>query len=270
MFRDIVRSLVMLILISILINPSVFAAGSLEIVIDKHEVSAGLYYYDILIGANKDGAVSCELVTPAGTFSMIDIGGEFYPEPGYNDDHTDMDYIELIGVISGDWTITWDAGGPSQTIATITFGAVPEGDFLPVPILIYPIDGEPIEIPGDPNPPTIEWYYEGISNPCNAQTDAIEVFLWDYGSTVISSDELLCSLISWTPPSPLAEGAWIVEVQNSISDYRLVPDGITIVEGTWDIENEDWLALQSIDISRNEVVATESSSWGAIKAQYCK
>ena len=39
-------------------------------------------FYDILMIANKDGATTCELVTPLGTYACIDVGGEFAPNAG--------------------------------------------------------------------------------------------------------------------------------------------------------------------------------------------
>jgi hypothetical protein len=66
----------------------------------------------------------------------------------------------------------------------------------------------------------------------------------------------------------LRHGTWFTIVSNSISDYRSVPNGLTITGDSWTLENEDWLALDSIDISMNEVLPTRTSAWGAIKALY--
>jgi hypothetical protein len=66
----------------------------------------------------------------------------------------------------------------------------------------------------------------------------------------------------------LAEGTWYTEIENSISNYREAPNGINIVDGPWLLENSDWLALRSIDMSQNALVPTESTTFGAIKALY--
>jgi hypothetical protein len=89
-----------------------------------------------------------------------------------------MDFAGLTLAISTDWTLTWDEGLPTQTIVVIGFGSVPDNDFLLVPSLTTPIDGVPIRIPGDPNPPKIEWTYGGTA-PCDAQLDAVEVSISD-------------------------------------------------------------------------------------------
>ncbi len=267
---QIIETLAVVILLSIVLATDASADNFLEVLFDKHEASGSIFLYDIFaLAANKDGATTCELVTPTGTYSCINVGGEFLAEQSFRDDHMDMSFAGLTAAISGNWTLTWDEGLPTQTVATISFGTVLESDFKLVPTLTAPVDGVPIEIPGDPNPPTIEWNY-GTTLPCDAQLDAVEVALIEQAGTEISSGELPCDSLSWTPPSPLTEGTWFSRVANIITDYRLVPDGIDIVEGTWPIENSDWLSLRSIDLSQNEVVPTESSSWGAIKALYRK
>jgi len=254
--------------LSIFIATTASAEGFLDITFDKSEAS-GNFFYDISMRTNKDFTTTCELVTPTGTYSFIYrdlyIGGEFYPDQNFMNDHSFMSFAELTAAIAGDWTLTWDAGLSTQTVATISFGTVLDGDFPTVPDITAPIDGLPIKIPGDPNPPTIEWTY-GPTPTCNTQSAA---FINTYsGTTGQGSGYLPCNTLSWTPPYPLGEGSWLFLVINFIPDYRQVPDGIDIVEGSWFIENDNWLSLRGSDFSQNEIVPTKSSSWGAIKALY--
>jgi hypothetical protein len=245
------------------------AIGYLEIVFSRGEVSENNVVYGISVRANKDFATTCELTTPNGTYSLTDIGyvgGDFSPDQSFTDDHTGMSFAELTAVTAGTWTLTWDAGA-AQTVAAISFGVVQENDFPLIPELMAPVSGMPIKIPGDPNPPTLEWTY-GSTPPCTAQPDAVEAAILPSAGAPRSSGYLPCNALSWTPPSPLEEGTWFSIVVNHLRDYRHVPDGIEIVEGTWTIENDYWLSLYSGDISENEVVPTKARSWGAIKALY--
>jgi len=246
------------------------ATNFLEIDIFRDEAT-GSSFHEIWFGANKDGATTCELATPSGAYSCVDVGEGFLPEQAFFDDHRDLSFAALEAAIASVWTITWDAG-PTQSIATIDFGTVLEADFLAVPILTSPVDGMPIEIPADPNPPTIEWMYEGIGDPCAAQPDYVAVnvadhALWWLATAEQESDELPCDATSWTPDLPLGEGTWFTRVANNLS-FRPVPDGISVTEGSWTLENGDWLQLHSVDKSQNLVVPTESTSWGAVKARF--
>jgi hypothetical protein len=56
------------------------ATNFLEIAFDKYETSGSVFVYRILMAVNKDGATTCELVTPNGTYAFADMGGEFWPE----------------------------------------------------------------------------------------------------------------------------------------------------------------------------------------------
>jgi len=91
-----------------------------------------------------------------------------------------------------------------------------------------------------------------------------------FGHANLTFAELACNATSWTPPSALNSGTWLVEVQNSISDFRLVADGIggPIFGDPWLLENEDWLALQSIAGAEWEVVPSQNRSLGAVKILY--
>lgn len=259
-----------ILLLLIILATVASAENILEINFDKYEATGGVFRYDIFMEANKDGATTCELVTPTGTYSFIDMGGMFRPNQQFIDDHVDLDFAGLTNAISGDWELTWDALDPDSTIATISFGSVPENDFMPVPILSAPIDGDTLLIPGDPNPPNVEWNY-GATPPCEEDPDFVEVLLTDLAGTEYSSDELSCLTTSWMPPSPLIVGIWFFQVQNTIA-YRDVPDGIDIEVGTWTLENADWLDLRSIDtaqiVVKNVENPAKSTTFGAIKALY--
>jgi len=246
------------------------ATSFLEIDIVRHEAT-GTVLHEVWFGANKDGATTCELATPSGAYVCLDVGGGFRPEQDFFDNHRDLSFAALEAAIASVWTITWDAG-PTQSMATIDFGIVLAADFLALPILTSPIDGMPIEIPGDPNPPTIEWMYEGIGDPCIAQPDYVAVNVTDHAQWWLAtaeqeSDELPCDVTSWTPDVPLGEGTWFTRVVNNLS-FRPVPEGIDVTEGSWTLENGDWLQLLSADMSQNVVVPTVSSSWSAVKARY--
>ncbi len=235
-----------LIVILVLLSAHTAAAQDinfLEISLVRYEVQGGDTLHDIVVSAGKDSATTCELVTPIGTYSCINVGGSFQPQQDFIDDHSGMSFAGLEAVISTFWTLTWDAG-PAQTVVNITFGTVLENDFLPFPTITAPVNKAPIEIPPDPNPPTIEWTNEPSPSPCNSQF----IFLIDQAGTVYSFDEISCVDTSWTPSLPLADGIWNYIIARA-TDYRDVPVGLDIVEGTWPLENSEWLALVSIDRS---------------------
>jgi hypothetical protein len=262
---------VILLLLSAVL-PALTTAGEpnfFEVVIARYESSGSVLLYEIGAGADKEGATTCELVTPSGTYSLFEADGEFRTEQQFIDDHTDMSFAEMTAEIAVDWVLTWDASLSTETVATISFGSIPEEDFLLVPTLTVPVDQAIIVV----DPPTMEWTY-GATLPCNAQLSDIEASISDQvqpdAGTGQGNDSFACSDTSWTPDSPFGVGTWFFRIANSVSSYRNVPDGISITGDSWTLQNSDWLALQSIDRSENVIqsVSTEERSWGAIKTLY--
>ncbi len=246
------------------------ATDLLEIDIVRFDAS-GTILHEIYFEANRDGATTCDLVTPLGTYVCTDVGGRFRAEPAFFDEHVDLTFAEVQSIVSSPWTVTWDAGA-GQTVATLELGPITIEDVPAIPSLTAPVDGEVIEVPADPNPPVVTWMYDGISDPCEAQPDHVVVIftdqesIWD-ATTVIDSGELACTETSWEPSEALPEGIWFTAVVNALS-FRDVPDGITVVEGDWPLENTDWLQLYGADRVHNEVIPVERSSWSEIKARH--
>jgi len=201
--------------------------------------------YNVFMTVNKDEATTCQLETPSGTYSFTDEGDAFRPEPAYLDDYIGLSFADLEIQIAEAWTLTWDAG-PTQTVVTIDFGTIAVSEFLPFTELTAPAGGGPIEIPGGPNPPTIEWINGSGPPDCGFATAFLtdQKPWWD-SQTRIDSDDQSCTTTSWTPASPLSDGSWFVTVLNG-TDVRDVPVCITVVEGEWPLDNEGWLNLVSI------------------------
>ncbi len=255
---------VIAVLVSTIWTTTAPAENFLESGILRYDTNEGLRY-DVFIDVNKDGATTCELGTSSGSYSLSYLGGAFRPGQDFFDDAIGLSFADLEDWISVAWTLTWDPG-PEQTVVTIEFGTIEEGDFPSLPVLTEPPDGDSIEIPGDPNPPTVEWI--NITGPPDC--DFASVFItdepmWWNAQDRRESDELSCTTTSWTPPEALPNGTWYVTVINGY-DAREVPVGITVVEGTWSLDNEDWLVLGSID--GPQVVPVKPISWSAIKAGY--
>jgi hypothetical protein len=258
-------SLIVCVLLTSAVTAAASAENFLEITFDTYEGPGGAHLYDVFaVGANKDGATTCELVTPSGTYAMSDVGGGFMPGQSFDDEHTGLSFAEFAAAIEGGWTLNWDV---DETVVTIDFGTVLQDDFWPVPTISAPLDGAPIQLPGDPNPPTIEWTYE--TSACEAQLDYVTVNLFEESGAEVQSGELEdCSTLSWSPSEPLAEGTWLIRVENVNAGARDVPDGLDIVGDPWVLENEGWLSYRSIDSSHNAVVLAETTSWGGIKTLY--
>ena len=270
MLEKIVKSAVALLLLSVTAT-SASATNSLEITIDRAEGSGSILVYSVSMTASKDIAATCELVTPTGNYSFIDmgyVGATFSPDQAFYDDYANVTFAELTAALSGGWTLTFDAGFPNQTVVHIDFGTVLESDFPRDPTLTAPQNGVPIKIPGAPNPPTIEWTY-GPGAPCDAQPGRVEAAA--FRSSPVSargSGYLPCNSLSWTPEAPLESGTWLFVIFNLTLDYRQTPNGIDVMEGSWGMANDEWLCLRSSDWSQNDVVPTKAWSWGVIKALY--
>jgi hypothetical protein len=193
--------------------------------------------YGISFDANKDGYTSCTLETP---------GDPSGSECSFDVIRWDLTYSQLtaeIGSGSGaDWTLTWDEGLPTETLATIDFGSVPESDWLALPTISNPPDGASGVSPQT----SIDWTW-----PAQPDLDRVEVLMFGPNGQERDSDEFPPpppEPTSWTPLSPLASGPWQAVVLNG-NDIRDVPIGISISGDPWVLENSDWLSASSIDFS---------------------
>jgi hypothetical protein len=219
--------------------------------------------YLVHFAAGNPGAATCSITTPRGTFECIGSGGDFLPGAAYLQAHEGLSWSDLASVIATPWTMVWDGG---RTTVTIDFGTVQQDDFLETPILVTPAEGV---IYGDPNPFTIEWSYS--VDPCDAQFETVGVQLLGPGGLVIESDDLVddgigCEVTTWTPPAPLAQGAWSAIVYNGFT-FRDVPVGLTVVGDPWVLDNSGWLSLYSAS-EAGFSVPVQRMSIGAVKALF--
>jgi len=244
---------------------TVRADNVLEVAFDKY-FSGAEYRYDIPIFFDKDGAATCRLENPYGDYTCIPFSAGFTPISPYWAGHSNLTFAQLTARIAGVWTIYWDEGLPTETVAVIDFGAVEDTEFPRLPVLVVPPDGA-FNVHPDV---TIDWDYGGI-DPCTVQIDIVEAFVTMTPPEYTSSGELACDVTAWTPPEPLAEGQWRAEVHNAVS-IRNTVDGIggPIVGDPWELENEDWLDLQSIVWAHFTVssVAAEALTFGDVKSLY--
>ena len=110
----------------------------------------GTDLYGIYFDAKKDGATSCKLATPSDpTGSACSINLMI----GW-----DLTFSQLTAEIEAvpgpeDWTLTWDEGLSTETIATINFGSVLEADWLSLPTITNPPNGAT----GVPPDTSIDW-----------------------------------------------------------------------------------------------------------------
>ncbi len=231
------------------------ANNELEIYLYKYSDGIGGDLYGIGMNANKDGAASMEVTTPSGTFVGANLGGIFVPEL-LNSTLVDLSFSSLTGEIAGDWTLIWDKGLATETVATVGFGSVSENEFLAVPSLINPVDG------ASGVSPTTSFEWEYTIPVIDAQLDRVELFLSGPGGLVLLSDELPLSATSWIPPTPLAPGLWEAILVNG-TDIREVANGIggSISGDPWVIQNLDWLGLDSVDRASFTVVPLPGALW---------
>lgn len=229
-------------LLSMMGSPIIATAGIVEISLLKFSDDAGGFLYDIEINTIKAGAATCELTTLTGATACTKVGEEF------SVNRTNLAWATMSLETTSSWTVVFDKSLPTETVAIIDlgFGTVDpdleESTWLPVPTLTAPLDGA---LGVSPNT-SFEWNYGPLS-ATGAQLDSVDVLLQGLNNVEIESDELPLDSLSWTPLSPLASGDWTVKLENATTDIRLVPDGLTITKGTWDITNSDWLSLDSID-----------------------
>ena len=241
------------------------ADNVLEIAVIKEEGDGG-YVYTVAFFANKEDAPTCQLTSVSGTYTLEMFYDGFSPENDYWPAHLKLTFTELASAISGYWTLTWDQGLATETVAEIDIGILEESDFMPVPVITVPADGATDVAPDT----AIEWTYDA-SGPCTAQTDFQMVFLADAYLVVLSSPELACEVRSWTPGEQLHDGQWMAQVHDTVA-ARFTADGIggPVTGDPWILDNEDWLDLQSVGIADFEVttVITETLSFGDVKALY--
>jgi len=242
------------------------ADNVLEISFLKYSDGSGGALYGIIIQADKDGATTLEISTPSGTFVGSNVGDGFVPERLFYDSLSDITFANLTSEIASDWTLIWDKGLATETVAIIrfrTFGTLMESHFLAVPTLTNPMHGA-LDI--SPNT-SIDWNYD--VPVADAQQDFVEALLFGptdpslvsgelsdlikaivLGSSDLtqSSDDLPLDVTSWTPKAPLHSGTWIA---SSINGSSLIDtaDGIggPITGDPWILENEEWLDAISVD-----------------------
>ena len=231
------------------------AFNELEVVLVKRSDGAGGFLYDIGFSGNKDGATTCELTTPKSATPMVcpKVGDEFELV------WTDLAFADVETETAQSWTLLLDKDLTTETMATIAFGftvgdPLTESSWAPVPMITNPLNGA---IDVSPNT-TIDWVSDFFTD------DGIEFDLIGPSGTglgcveEVSEGDLPASARSCTPLSPLEPGEWTFTVDN-FKDIRLVPDGITITGDDWVLENEDWLALDSIDSSSFTVIPEPST-----------
>ena len=223
--------------------PTASSENNLEISLVKYDDGLGGFLYGIAVSAEKVGATTFEFIIPSGTFDSFVVADDLFLLK-------DLSFSSLSSEIGGTWTLTWDKGLSTETVASIGIGTILEGEFLEVPTLTNPIDGATDVAPNT----SIDWVYSVA--PAVAQQDDVEVFGTGPGDLSIASNELPLDTASWTPPSALAQGEWEVFMINGRSSIREVADGIggPITGDPWVLENEDWLGLVSIDVAIFTVV----------------
>jgi cysteine-rich repeat protein len=215
------------------------AEDFLEINLLKYGVDS----YGIAYSAGKDGATSCKLATPSDPSGSECFDGVI---------RWNLDWAGLqaeIGTPGDDWILTWDEGLPSETIANIDFTTISVSDWLTLPAITNPADGE-----HDVSPDAvIEWAW-----PTSPDLGGVEagLFVGDLEELVPGPISAACATPDsfppdqtvWDPPC-LGIGTWTAMVFNEDEYLRAVPHGIVIEKGEWDLENDEWLASDSIGIS---------------------
>jgi hypothetical protein len=197
-----------------------------------------------VLEAAWDQATTCTLVTPSNPGGVDCFGAVvFMTKPDLNGVTTE---------IGTPWTLTWDKDS-SPTEVTISFPSLSAGDWPLLPSISNPLDGATGVSPNT----TIDWNYGSVA-ACDAQTDDFSVQLFGpngeqhevdgSGDLTPEPGELPCTALSWQAPAPLAAGWWDAIVVNDISIVD-VPDGLTIPDDTWVLDNQDWLSLGSVDSS---------------------
>jgi hypothetical protein len=149
-----------------------------------------------------------------------------------------------------DWTLTYDEGLSTETIATIDFGSVLESDWLNLPTITNPPDGAT-----DVSPHTsIDWTW-----PTSPGLGRIEVSLVEPGNELRETHELPLDATSVTPLSPLTPGDWLAVVLYE-TELRDGLDGIVITGNPWVPDEPEWLGALSMDLSSFTVIPEPSTA----------
>jgi len=237
-------------------------ANELEVSILKLSDGGAGFEYEMHLEATKSGASECSLSTPKWTYTCAAvIDGTLTLPAAFLSDHSGLSFAQLLTTIETDWTLTWDPGEGTETVATICFGSIVEANFLEhVPILSHPVDDSR-------EPPTtgMIWGY-GKTAACTAQRDRVEAGMFGPAGAERGSDELACSVTSWMPSTALTAGQWTAMINNGhdpglvVSGWIEAPDGTSCAAPTGDpwplldcpasppLEcQSDWLSLENID-----------------------
>jgi hypothetical protein len=263
-----ISKIVALILLTSLMTLPLTAAAQnqLEISFIRYSDGSDGALYAISIGANKTGATTIEISTPSGTFEGVNIRGGFTTEQLFFDSLSDITFAKLATEIASDWTLIWDKELATETVAIIrfrTFGTLMESNFLAVPTLTNPLNGETEVKPNT----SVDWTYDvpvaeaqqdivevllfgpTDSSLVSAETsDLIKALIYDPNDLTQSSNELPLDVTSWSPATPLGAGTWVIISTNADSVLDTAGGlGGPITGDPWILENEDWLDLSSID-----------------------
>ena len=231
------------------------------------QTSPGGALYDISLDLDKAGAAACSLATPTPYACVPDLNeGGFTMEPAFFSDHADLAIGDLLSAIGTDWTLTWDAGLPTETVATLCFGTISDSDFPAMPVIETPENG------GVSDASLVAWSYEaGRPEPC--------AFPSDQNAELSGPDESSCEAIlplgepeapacvarTWAPredctdPTTFLPGQWSALVENryepglvsAATGQISAPDGTPCPAATgdpWLIQGPTWLGLQSYEL----------------------
>ena len=204
------------------------------------------HLYGILVEANKVGFTSCKLVTPS-----VPAGFACGPSEVTRWGMTFVDLTAEIGTgVGTDWTLTWDEGLASKTVALIDFDSVQESDWLALPAITVPMDGATGVQPNS----SIQWEWPvspdlGEVEASIHSGDVIASFPGPWALECDSGEDLSHppAPTSWSPPC-LSEGEQSALVYNVVAIID-VPDGLTISGDPWVLENDDWLDVAALSAS---------------------
>jgi hypothetical protein len=228
--------------------------------------------YSVAVYANKDGASTCHLTTPGGTFALPQVNGEFNAEenPDYRSLYFGMGISAAVAATSEPWTVVWDQGTAAEVVANVTYCFYQEDDFPPLPEITSPAHDALILNP-DPNPFPIEWTYVA-GDPCEVTPSAAQttVCLVGPAGEQECDDGLPCATRTMMPSYRFSNGTWRITI---LSRAVRCSGGINVTQGEWAVSTEGWGELVSYGLEAPyaieiRVLPTLSRSWGAIKAAY--
>ncbi len=245
-------------LLSVSSTAIVNADDDLAIMIEKTRTHADTFVYGFGFSLAKEGAVACSLSNPNGSYELTEVDGGWYPGQGFWLDNGAMELTALDSVLAEDWVLSWDSGA---VIANISFAGFQDSDFHEVPTLTWPRHGYTADF-GSP----IIWDCAS----CDAGFSYAELTLTGPGEITDGIAWVVPeSFTSWQPPTRLAEGGWTAHLQY-VRETRSIAADIEIITGSWDLEDDWWLGLYSIDTSEFTLEDTpvRKLTLGAIKALY--